>query len=90
MTIGEGEAYLREVLGRYRRARQTSKSIDERPSSAYEMITRERLEELMEEVKRMKSEIADLRWLLGRLFVSLALIFVGVLVDMMLRSVGGV
>ncbi len=88
MAIREGEAYLKGVLARYRRARQAAKAIDERPSSVYEMITRERLGELIEEVREIKGEIVGLRRLLGGLFVSLALVFIGVLVDILLRNAG--
>jgi hypothetical protein len=85
---GEGEERLLETLSRYREARRHTSEIDERPGSVYEMITRERLGELMEEVRELKKEMGEIKRLLVGLFISLALTFVGVIVDMTLRSLG--
>ncbi len=86
--VGEGEERLREFLSRYREARRQTTSIDERPSSVYEMLTRERLEELMDEVQELKQEVREIRRLLVGLFVSLVLTFIGVVVDLALRGLG--
>lgn len=85
---GQGEERLREALSRFREARLGASNIDERPGSVYEMITRERLEELMEGVRELKGEVGEMKKLLVGLFVSLALSFIGVLVDLALRGLG--
>jgi len=88
VSYGEQERRLQEALARYREARGRAKAPQERPSSIYEMITRERLEELARDVAEIKEEVTGLRKMMLGAFVSLALTFLGLMLDVALRGLG--
>ena len=88
MSRGPMERELQRALAHYRAAQRAAKGPHERPSSIYEMITRERLEELARDVREIREELAGLRRLLLGGLVSLALTFAGLILDMLLRGLG--
>jgi len=72
---------LREVLRRYRRTRARGITVDERPGCVYGMLTREQLEDLVKEIEQLKST-------LNRIYVSVLLMLVGLVVNTLLERLG--
>jgi len=78
---GEGVKRLREVLRRYRSTRARGVTVDERPGCVYGMLTREQLDDLVEQMQ-------ELRATLNRIYVSLLLMFIGIVVNIVLDRLG--
>ena len=80
-TEGPGVQRLRAVLRRYRRTRASGLTVDERPGCVYGMLTREQLDELVREIEQLKST-------LNRIYVSVLLMLVGLVVNTLLERLG--
>ena len=78
---GEGVKRLREVLRRYRSTRARGVTVDERPGCVYGMLTREQLDVLVEQMQ-------ELRATLNRIYISLLLMFIGIVVNIVLDRLG--
>ena len=78
---GEGVKRLKEVLRRYRSTRAKGVTVDERPGCVYGMLTREQLDVLVEQMQ-------ELRATLNRIYVSLLLMFIGIVVNIVLDRLG--
>lgn len=78
---GQGVERLKEVLRRYRRTRAKGVSVDERPGCVYGMLTREQLDDLSE-------QLGELRATLNKIYVSLLLVLVGLIVNIVLDRLG--
>jgi hypothetical protein len=78
---GEGAERLKEVLRRYRKTRARGMTVDERPGCVYGMLTREQLEDLAEDIKQLKVT-------LNRIYVSVVLLLVGLVLNIVLESLG--
>ncbi|MGB3905784.1 MAG: hypothetical protein WBB22_12755 [Anaerolineae bacterium] len=78
---GEGVKRLREVLRRYRSTRARGVTVDERPGCVYGMLTREQLDILVEQME-------ELRATLNRIYVSVLLMFIGIVVNIVLDRLG--
>ncbi len=78
---GPGAKRLREVLRRYRRTRTRGVTVDERPGCVYGMLTREQVDDLVGEIKQLKST-------LNRIYVSVLLMLVGLVVSTVLERLG--
>ena len=78
---GEGVQRLREVLRRYRSTRARGVTVDERPGCVYGMLAREQLDDLVEQMQ-------ELRATLDRIYVSLLLMFIGIVVNIVLDRLG--
>ncbi|MDH4209796.1 MAG: hypothetical protein OEV76_13040 [Anaerolineae bacterium] len=80
---GPGVQRLWEVLRRYRRTRASGVTVDERPGCVYGMLTREQLEGLVAEIEGLKST-------LNRIYVSVLLMLVTLVVNTLLERLGAV
>ena len=78
---GPGVDRLREVLRRYRTTRASGVTVDERPGCVYGMLTREQLDDLVKEIEQLKST-------LNRIYVSVLLMLVGLVVNTLLERLG--
>jgi hypothetical protein len=78
---GPGVESLREVLRRYRGTRARGVSVDERPGCVYGMLTREQLEDLVRDIEGLKST-------LNKIYVSVVLMLVGLVVNTLLSRLG--
>jgi len=78
---GEGVERLKEVLRRYRGTRARGVSVEERPGCVYGMLTREQLEHLVEDMKQLKTT-------LNRIYVSVILLLVGLVLNTLLERLG--
>ena len=78
---GEGVERLREVLRRYRRTRAKGVTMDERPGCVYGMLTREQLDGLVEDMKQLKAT-------LNRIYVSVILMLIGLVLNTVLERLG--
>ena len=78
---GEGVDRLREVLRRYRRTRAKGVTVDERPGCVYGMLTREQLDGLAEDMKQLKAT-------LNRIYVSVILMLIGLVLNTVLERLG--
>ena len=78
---GEGVKRLKEVLRRYRSTRARGVTVDERPGCVYGMLTREQLDVLVEQMQ-------ELRATLNRIYISLLLMFIGIVVNIVLDRLG--
>lgn len=78
---GEGVKRLREVLRRYRSTRARGVTVEERPGCVYGMLTREQLDILVEQME-------ELRATLNRIYVSVLLMFIGIVVNIVLDRLG--
>ena len=78
---GEGVKRLKEVLRRYRSTRAKGVTVDERPGCVYGMLTREQLDVLVEQMQ-------ELRATLNRIYISLLLMFIGIVVNIVLDRLG--
>ena len=77
----EGEKRLKEVLRRYRGTRQRGVTVDERPGCVYGMLTREELHNLAEDLEQLKVT-------LNKIYVSILLMLVGLVVNIVLERLG--
>ena len=78
---GEGVKRLKEVLRRYRSTRARGVTVDQRPGCVYGMLTREELDELTKQME-------ELRATLNKIYVSVLLILIGLVVNIMLDRLG--
>jgi len=78
---GEGVERLREALRRYRNTRAKGVAVDERPGCVYGMLTREQLENLAEDIEQLKVT-------LNRIYVSVLLMLVGLVLNVLLERLG--
>jgi hypothetical protein len=78
---GPGVESLREILRRYRGTRARGVTVDERPGCVYGMLTREQLEDLVRDIEQLKST-------LNRIYVSVVLMLVGLVVNTLLSRLG--
>lgn len=78
---GEGVKRLKEVLRRYRSTRARGVTVDQRPGCVYGMLTREELDELTEQIQ-------ELRATLNKIYVSVLLMLIGLVVNIMLDKLG--
>jgi len=78
---GEGVKRLKEVLRRYRSTRARGVTVDQRPGCVYGMLTREELEELTKQME-------ELRTTLNKIYVSVLLMLIGLVVNIMLDKLG--
>ena len=72
---------LREALRRYRNTRAKGVAVDERPGCVYGMLTREQLENLAEDIEQLKVT-------LNRIYVSVLLMLVGLVLNVLLERLG--
>jgi len=78
---GEGVKRLKEVLRRYRSTRARGVTVDQRPGCVYGMLTREELDELTKQME-------ELRTTLNKIYVSVLLMLIGLVVNIMLDKLG--
>lgn len=78
---GEGVKRLKEVLRRYRSTRARGVTVDQRPGCVYGMLTREELAELTKQME-------ELRTTLNKIYVSVLLMLIGLVVNIMLDKLG--
>lgn len=78
---GEGVGRLREALRRYRNTRAKGVAVEERPGCVYGMLTREQLGDLVEDIQQLKAT-------LNRIYVSVLLMLVGLVVNTLLERLG--
>lgn len=78
---GEGVKRLKEVLRRYRSTRARGVTVDQRPGCVYGMLTREELDDLTKQME-------ELRATLNKIYVSVLLILIGLVVNIMLDKLG--
>jgi hypothetical protein len=78
---GPGVERLRDVLRRYRKTRARGVSVDERPGCVYGMLTREQLDDLVQDIEQLKST-------LNRIYVSVLLMLIGLVVNTVLARLG--
>ena len=78
---GEGVKRLKEVLRRYRTTRARGVTVDQRPGCVYGMLTREELDELTKQME-------ELRTTLNKIYVSVLLMLIGLVVNIMLDRLG--
>jgi hypothetical protein len=78
---GEGVKRLKEVLRRYRSTRARGVTVDQRPGCVYGMLTREELDELTKQIE-------ELRTTLNKIYVSVLLMLIGLVVNIMLDKLG--
>lgn len=78
---GPGVERLKEVLRRYRSTRAGGVAVDERPGCVYGMLTREQLDDLVREIEQVKST-------LNRIYVSVLLMLVALVVNTLLERLG--
>ncbi len=78
---GEGVKRLKEVLRRYRSTRAKGVTVDQRPGCVYGMLTREELDELTKQME-------ELRTTLNKIYVSVLLMLIGLVVNIMLDRLG--
>jgi len=72
---------LREALRRYRNTRAKGVAVEERPGCVYGMLTREQLGDLVEDIEQLKAT-------LNRIYVSVLLMLVGLVVNTILGRLG--
>jgi len=78
---GEGVERLKAVLRRYRSTRVKGVAVDERPGCVYGMLTREQLENLAEDIQQLKVT-------LNKIYVSVLLMLVGLVLNVLLERIG--
>jgi len=78
---GEGVKTLKEVLHRYRNTRAKGVTVDERPGCVYGMLTREEVDDLVK-------DIDDLKATLNKIYVSLVLMLIGLVLNILLGKLG--
>jgi hypothetical protein len=78
---GEGVDRLREALRRYRNTRAKGVAVEERPGCVYGMLTREQLGDLVQDIEQLKAT-------LNRIYVSVLLMLVGLVVNTLLERLG--
>jgi len=78
---GEGVKTLKEVLHRYRKTRAKGVTVDERPGCVYGMLTREEVDDLVK-------DIDDLKATLNKIYVSLVLMLIGLVLNILLGKLG--
>jgi hypothetical protein len=78
---GPGVERLRDVLRRYRRTRATGVTVNERPGCVYGMLTREQLHDLVKQIEQLKST-------LNRIYVSVLLMLIGLVINTLLARLG--
>jgi hypothetical protein len=78
---GPGVERLRDVLRRYRRTRATGVTVNERPGCVYGMLTREQLDDLVKQIEQLKST-------LNRIYVSVLLMLIGLVINTLLARLG--
>ena len=78
---GEGVKTLKEVLHRYRKTRAKGVTVDERPGCVYGMLTREEVDDLVK-------DIDDLKATLNKIYVSLVLMLIGLVLNTLLGKLG--
>ena len=78
---GEGVERLREALRRYRNTRARGVAVEERPGCVYGMLTREQLGDLVHDIEQLKAT-------LNRIYVSVLLMLVGLVVNTILGRLG--
>jgi len=82
----DGKEKLRAAIVRFNRTRARDVAVDERPGCVYGLLTRDLADDLQAGLAGVRAELAELRRLLAGIFVALALTFVGVVVDLVLRA----
>lgn len=78
---GEGVKQLKEVLRRYRSTRTKGVTLDERPGCVYGMLTREQLDDL-------EGQLEQLSGTLNRIWISLLVMLVGLVLNILLDQLG--
>jgi hypothetical protein len=78
---GEGVKRLKEALQRYRRTRAKGVTVDERPGCVYGMLTREQVDDLVKEIE-------DLKTTLNKIYASLLVMLVGLVLNVLLEKLG--
>ena len=78
---GEGVERLKAVLRRYRSTRVKGVAVDERPGCVYGMLTREQLHDLVEDIQQLKVT-------LNKIYVSVLLMLVGLVLNVLLERIG--
>jgi hypothetical protein len=78
---GQGVERLREALRRYRSTRAKGVSVDERPGCVYGMLTREQLGDLVQDIEQLKGT-------LNKIYVSVLLMLMGLVVNTILGRLG--
>jgi hypothetical protein len=82
MSLGLGEARLREAIRRYNRTkRRKGLTIDQKPGCIYGML-------LGDDVKDVQRDLDEIKKTLRGVYVSVFLILVGLVLDMALRRMG--
>jgi len=79
---GEGARRLKQVVERYRSTRARGVTLDERPGCVYGMLTREEVDDLVKEIEELKGT-------LNKIYLSLVLMLVGLVVNALLEKLGG-
>lgn len=72
---------MKEVLHRYRKTRAKGVTVDERRGCVYGMLTREQVDDLVK-------DIDDLKATLNKIYVSLVLMLIGLVVNILLGRLG--
>ncbi len=80
---GEGVKRLKAALGRYRKTRAKGVTVDQRPGCVYGMLTREQLDALVKDMEELKGT-------LNKIYVSLILMLVGLVVNILLGRLGAI
>jgi len=78
---GQGVERLREALRRYRSTRAKGVAVDERPGCVYGMLTREQLGDLVRDIEQLKAT-------LNKIYVSVLLMLVGLVVNTIMGRLG--
>jgi hypothetical protein len=78
---GEGVKKLKEVLERYRSTRSKGVTVDERPGCVYGMLTRDQADDLVKEIEELKTT-------LNKIYVSVLLMLIGLVVNILLGRLG--
>jgi hypothetical protein len=78
---GEGVERLKLVLRRYRSTRSKGVAVDRRPGCVYGMLTREQLDDLADDIEQLKVT-------LNKIYVSVLLMLVGLVLNVLLERLG--
>ena len=81
LSDGEGVERLKVVLRRYRSTRSSGVAVDQRPGCVYGMLTREQLDDLAEDLQQLKVT-------LNKIYVSVLLMLVGLVLNVLLERLG--
>lgn len=78
---GEGVRRLKEVVERYRSTRARGVRVDQRPGCVYGMLTREQVDDLVKEIEELKGT-------LNKIYLSLVVMLIGLVVNALLDKLG--